>query len=237
MDERMEGKHVGDTDAIEGVLDGTPYKLFVMKDVLFNTKIMSTYGSLIEHPEAKEQRRTVENEQRTFRYTEPFHNHYLYRHAVDDHNNHRHSDISLEETWVTHDWENRVFSFLLAITEVNMFLLCRYFKLECGKDITLLDFRRKLAKSLIDNEHLFAESPRHGIRKRGRITDHELQRAPNHARCFLAGNWICTASFQYQKYTCKTSGCKRLVRTYCSCTPGHWMCTQCFGDHKVNVEQ
>jgi hypothetical protein len=58
-----------------------------------------------------------------FRYHEPFENHFLYRHAVDDHNNNRHSDISIEETWTTHRWENRVFAFILvAISEVNIWL-------------------------------------------------------------------------------------------------------------------
>jgi hypothetical protein len=34
----------------------------------------------------------------TFKYTETFENHFLYRHAVDDHNN-RHSDIFIEESY------------------------------------------------------------------------------------------------------------------------------------------
>ena len=46
----------------------------------------------------------------------------MFQHAVDDHNNLRHSGVSFEETWATKRWENRVFAFLLAITEVNMFL-------------------------------------------------------------------------------------------------------------------
>jgi hypothetical protein len=35
---------------------------------------------------------------------EPFENHYLHRHASDDHNNLHHSDISIEEIWVTYRW-------------------------------------------------------------------------------------------------------------------------------------
>lgn len=76
MDERMQGLHNGDTDAIQGFLSGTPYKLFVMKDAAYNTKLMSTYGSLVEHPDAKLQKRRIGDESTTFRYTEPFHNHY-----------------------------------------------------------------------------------------------------------------------------------------------------------------
>jgi hypothetical protein len=31
---------------------------------------------------------------------------------------------------LTHQWENRVFAFILAITEVNMYLAYKYFVLE-----------------------------------------------------------------------------------------------------------
>ncbi|KAG7350891.1 transposase IS4 [Nitzschia inconspicua] len=95
-------------------------------------KLMSTYGSPIPLRDAKEKRRRVDGEVKTFKYTETFENHYRYRHAVDDHNNLRHSDISLEETWVTHRWENRAFAFILAITEVNAYLAMRYFVWRCG---------------------------------------------------------------------------------------------------------
>jgi hypothetical protein len=53
MDARMLSKEIGQTDAIQGVLEGTPYNLFVMKDAEFNMKLMSTYGSLINQPDAK----------------------------------------------------------------------------------------------------------------------------------------------------------------------------------------
>jgi hypothetical protein len=78
MDASAQGLDIGATDAIQGVLDNTPYKLFVMKDAEFNMKLMSTYGSLVVCNDAKEQIRMVGNERRTFRYTEPFHNHYTY---------------------------------------------------------------------------------------------------------------------------------------------------------------
>lgn len=100
MDSHMNSKELEETDAIVGVLDEVPYQLrvFVMKDAEFNMKLMSTYGNLTVHADAKIQRRKEGNETKNFLYTEPFHNHYSYRHAVDDHNNNRHSDISLEET-------------------------------------------------------------------------------------------------------------------------------------------
>jgi hypothetical protein len=55
----------------------------------------------------------------SFVYTEPFFNHFKFRHQVDDHNNARHSPISLEKSVNTKDWKIRVFTFFLAVVEVN----------------------------------------------------------------------------------------------------------------------
>jgi Transposase IS4 len=116
IDSYMKANHqYGQCNSLRGTLDGVSYDLFAMRDVEFSMKLMSTYGQLAARPEAPlKYRRWIENGTTTntsFKYMEPFENHYLYRHAVDDHNNNRHSDISLEETWVTHRWENRVFRF------------------------------------------------------------------------------------------------------------------------------
>ena len=50
-----------------------------------------------------------------------------YQHSVDNHNNKRHSPISLEAVWGTKYWPNSVYSFLLAVTEVNVNLAAQYF--------------------------------------------------------------------------------------------------------------
>ena len=48
---------------------------------------------------------------------------FRYHHAVDDHNNLKHAMPPIEDTWVTDRWNCRVFDFILAITEVNAFLI------------------------------------------------------------------------------------------------------------------
>ena len=58
----------------------------------------------------------------SFKYTETFANHILYRHEVDDHNNLRHEVPPIESTWINHRWVKRVFEFFFAVTEVNIFL-------------------------------------------------------------------------------------------------------------------
>lgn len=82
----------------------------------------------------------------SFKYTEPFLNHY--RHQVDDHNNLRHSPIFLEESLSTKDWNVRVFTFILALVEVNTRLAMAFFTQ--STTAPQLEFHRQLAKELID---------------------------------------------------------------------------------------
>ena len=75
-------------------------------------------------------------------------------HAVDNHNNLQHAIPSIEGSWITHCWSNRVFSFILAISEVNTFIGFHYFvwpKFNM-KHLTLLNFCHKLALELIKND-------------------------------------------------------------------------------------
>ena len=67
-----------------------------------------------------------------FKYTEVIADHYTYPGAVDEHNAYRHHcetkhGLSLEETQKTTRWENCVFAFILAVSEVNTYLAMRYF--------------------------------------------------------------------------------------------------------------
>ena len=95
--------------------------------------IMSTFGGLIVKKGQKDATRTIKEGNTTkhvpFKYHKPFANHFQVRHAVDNHNHLRHGDfsISIEDTWATKCWENRVFAFLVAISEVNTFLAYCYF--------------------------------------------------------------------------------------------------------------
>ena len=57
----------------------------------------------------------------------------------------------MEETWGTKHWPNRVFAFLLAVTEVNVMLAATYFFKETYSG--MLDFQKVLAKELIDSNN------------------------------------------------------------------------------------
>ena len=91
------------------------------------------------------------------KYKLPFDWYFCYRHAVDDHNNIRHELPPIEDTWVTDQCECRVFAFILDISEVNAFLILRYF-VYCGllrEGVpTLLEFRQNLVWQIINNIYI-----------------------------------------------------------------------------------
>jgi hypothetical protein len=235
IDEQMAAKEVGDCDSLPGTLDGIPYDLFALKDSGYTMKIMSTYGSLLVMDGQRDSIRNYknaagENVTKKFKYTEPFANHFLYRHCVDDHNNLRHSGVSIEETWRTHRWANRVFAFILAISEVNCFLAFRCFIWEKKDKMELLHFRKQLALALIFNEWQ-GEQTQESPATRKRKATHSLATAPTHATKFSNKKWICKAKSAYQQHICRGRGCKKQVRTHCTCHPGHWLCVDCFQNH------
>ena len=241
MAEHTATQEVGDCDSFRGTLDGVPYDLFTLKEPDYVMKLMSTYGGLTVPSGQKESKRVwKENGQTrtaTFQYTEPFANHFNYRHAVDDHNNLRHGLPSIESTILTHTWPIRVFSFLLAITEVNVFKAFEYFVWDEGQvPQSLVQFRRRLAQAFIDNEYLKSHEPRTSKRsqKRQRL-EHCLRTAPCHASKYVGGRWQKKARAKYQQYVCRGGQCKKQVRTYCSCMVGHWLCKDCHVQHMIDV--
>ena len=235
IDDHMKEKKIGETSSVRGILDRIPYNIFAMKEPDYIMKLMSTYGSLVVKGNVKNNVRIVDGVKHVFQYQEPFSNHFLYRHVVDDHNNHRHSHPSIEETWVTHRWPIRVFSFILAISEVNTWLAFRYFvwgPQKIAKFPTIHNFRRRLAMNLINNRWIVESAEQRSSRKR-KLETHSFCTAPPHAKNFCSGNWDVSAKSKYQQYHCKTNQCSKQVRSYCSCRVGHWMCQSCHQCHVV----
>ena len=102
IDSHFDLKEIGTTDSLPGTLDGTNLKVFCMREEDYVMKLMATYGALRPMDGGSTQRsvtrRSGIRERVSFVYTEPFFNHFKFRHQVDDHNNARHSPISLEES-------------------------------------------------------------------------------------------------------------------------------------------
>ena len=103
IDEYFKDKEVGSTDSLHGTFDEVKYDFFYMKEPDYVMKIMSTYGGLLVKEGQRDSKRVFnkdgEEKKVVFCYTEPFANHFDYRHYIDDHNNLRHATPSLEETW------------------------------------------------------------------------------------------------------------------------------------------
>jgi hypothetical protein len=152
IDMRFKDSKVGDVGSLAGKLQQERFVFFCMKEEDHVMKLMAMYGALKRGgDESVTQRLITRNGQKenvSFKYTEPFLNHFKYQHQVDDHNNLRHSPISLEDSLSTKDWNVRVFTFIIALVEVNTGVAMAYFTQ--SKTAPQLEFRRQLAKELID---------------------------------------------------------------------------------------
>jgi Transposase IS4 len=131
IDQHFQTKEVGQCDSLPGTLIDKSFSIFCMKEENFTMNLMATYWALVEIDESKTLRSlTAVNSEKfikSFHYTEPFHNHFKFYNQVDDHNNSRHSPLSLEESWATKDWKHWVFSFIIFLVEVNARLSHGYF--------------------------------------------------------------------------------------------------------------
>jgi hypothetical protein len=69
------------------------------------------------------------------------------------------------------------------------------------------------------------------------LNAHELLNAPNHARKYEMGEWICSSKSKYQQFICQFNKCcRRKIRTFCTCTPGMWMCGKCHVQHVLQSQ-
>ena len=157
-------------------MGNTHFHVHAMKEPDYFMSLMSSYGT--NQRMGKETHRKWRSggstQQITFQYPKVVCNHFLYMHAVDDHNRKRHSPISLEVVWGTKWWPNRVFAFLLAVTEVNVNLAMTYF---LGQEVTgQIAFRIKLAHTLIHNRYYNDEEDMSPV-----IRSKRQQRVPGHA--------------------------------------------------------
>ena len=236
LTKHFKNKKIGKCDSLQGRLDDVPYDIFCMREPDYVMKIMSTYGGLTVQEDQRDSIRAYyengEIKNCTFKYMIPFANHFLYRHMVNDHNSIQHQVPSLEQTWTTHRWANRVFAFLLALSEVNSYLALRYFVWKGEEKMQFMEFPSKLGWELINNQYLDEEED-NGERKskRRRAGNHDLEKAPPHAKIWMGGRWDLTAKQRYQQYRCRGKGCKQAIRTYCSCAVGVWLCHNCHVIH------
>jgi hypothetical protein len=128
----------------------------VLKDDGYNYILMSTYDTMERKDHETRRFLIQQNRSVKFNYSEVFSNHFKYRGSVNSHNAKRHAPIGVETTWATKTWTNRVFAFILAVTEVNVFVASNYFY--NGNHPSMLDFRKIFAYDLINNKYLKREA-------------------------------------------------------------------------------
>ena len=127
------------------------------------------------------------------------------------------------------------FSFLLAVLEINTFLAFWHFLWKSNEAMTMLDFHQKLAYALIFNEHreLKNNVPEYPPAKKKQKSLHHLCHALQNAHGYSNGIWDLLAQKKYQQYICTSKQCKKEIHMYCSCSPGVWMCADCFWEHII----
>ena len=181
------GKEIGELDGLQGELDGIKFHLVEMKEPDYVMMFMTTYGTLGEVGDVKKRHYLEKGVKcvKTFQYPEVVHNHYKYCDVIDNHHSFQMHPISMEETWMTMWWPNRVFCFLLAVTMVNVQNAATYF-LNKPK-IDSLQSRRLIAKALINNEYLQSGVFPRSVRKH-RSVDHVLLTVPQ-SKNLLKVNW------------------------------------------------
>ena len=128
-----------------------------MKESDYVTSLMSTYGTneWCGWEVCRDWKENGVKKSTTFRYPEVVDNHFKNRHYVDDHNGKRHSPISMEVVLATKCWPNRVFAFLLSISEVNCWFAETQFT--SWHTDSMLSYRKKLTYELIENAYIKRE--------------------------------------------------------------------------------
>jgi hypothetical protein len=232
-------KEVGSVDCWNGNLNDQVVTVFCFKEPDYVMSIMSAYGTVNEEGLVKKRIFTDDDgkeQVRTFCYTEVFHNHYQYRHVVDDNNNNRMQPISIEETWKTSYWPNRVFAFILGVTGVNTQRAFEHFAGNAKQGN--LEFRRELATEMIHNPDVPIGEEDHQSKERSckkqKQVHCELQTLPR--KCAFDAHEptkLVATKTEYNQRKC-VCGLAR-TRTYCKCTPGVHRCPECYADHRIEV--
>ena len=145
----------------------------------------------------------------------------------------RHSPISLEVVWATKWWPNRVFAFILPVTEVNAMLAYKHFCKYKKVDGMLGAFRKLLAEVLLCSNPYYKEEESPG--KFSRLTknsEHRVFRLPKGNAFSDQRLWMLTV-FPSPKYMFRLQ--RRKTRTWCICSMGVYHCVDCCLHHSMEA--
>ena len=109
-----------------GSYNSVDFKLICLTEPKYVSKHVSTFASLTVVNSESEEFCPLPDEKK-IKLVEPLLFRKMANHCVDDHNHLRQQLPALQTTWKTYWWPNRVFAFLLVITEINIFYAYKYF--------------------------------------------------------------------------------------------------------------
>jgi hypothetical protein len=229
--EYFQDKEIGFSNALKGKMEDVDFYIHCVKEPDYVLMFMTSYGLPSGHGHTQK-RKTNDGRMITFQYPEVAANHYKFRDGVDNHNARRMYPVAIEEQMRTMRWENRVFQFLLAVTEVNTNAALHYFQ---GDDIdSQLDFRYKLASEMINNEYVTSNSDNDGrrLKRKDKVVVHDLRSVPPYKK--FRGTELVAAAGRYNQRLCSLCGSnQKKIRTYCICTPGTFRCRNCYDEHII----
>lgn len=233
-------KDMAHADALPGTLREEKFHIVCMKEPEYVSMQMTTFGTLQEVEGHKTRRNWTTrvgreppvSHSKSFNYIENFSLYFKNRHQIDDHNNRQHAPISIEKTWGTKSWEHRVFAYILATSEVNVYRWRAYSdKTFCGT--SQLQFRREHALQMIDNElDGSTHGDGHNLRSRDMDSgDHELVSFPKNTGKWLGNKWKKVRT-DYLQRKCE---CSNRTRLHCKCNKASACCHSCFARHISDV--
>ena len=230
----QESQPVGTQSRLPGILDGVPFDIITSNEPEFVMMFMSTYGTTNPKVGQEKVRRRLNGETIEYYHSEVVANHYKYRDAVDAHNSKRHDGgthqgLSLERTWHTHHWPNRVFAFILGVCEVNAYLSAKHFR---DYDQSQMDFRKNVAYAMIHNDldANYEEVPG-SLRRKTRSRHKHVRVTCKPYSMWTDQGWKKMFKTKYQQRVCATKHCNNKTRVYCSCSMGTLRCVECFHNH------
>ena len=167
-----------------------------------------------------------------FCYPEPMDTNFLYRHHIDDQNHCSHQPIGLENVWGTFFWEDRVFTFLFYVNEINTYKINQYFK--DFPERSILDSGFELAFQMILNELPGSISNPEEFKKMKRSGEdcgHEWVSIPKFCGTSVGNVWR-KVNQEYQQQLCS---CGKKTRQYRRCNKTVPYYSICYAEHPLSV--
>jgi hypothetical protein len=234
-------KEVGLVDCWNGNLNGQAVTVFCFKEPEYVMSIMSAYGTVNEEGVIKNGFSLTPTERSKFarfatqRSSTTTTNIGIWL-TTTINNNNRMQPISIEETWKTSYWPNRVFAFILGVTGVNMQRAFEHFAGNAKQGN--LEFRRELATEMIHNPDVPVKEDDHQSKerrcKKQKQVHRESQTLPR--KCTFDAHEptkLVATKIEYNQRKCVCGLARK--RIYCKCTPGVRRCPECYADHRIGV--